>query len=174
MSPRLLIAVSLLALAMPAHSAAQRAPAAEPVAELSRCRGIPESAARLACYDQAADNLTRAIAAKQVVVLDRNDVRKTRRSLFGFSLPQLPFFGKDSDEAPEAKEIKGKLASARELGYGKWRVRLEEGAVWETTEAASGSVDPRAGDEVTIRKAALGSYFLKFGSSRGVRAKRVN
>lgn len=172
MSPRLLI-VLLLALALPAHAAAQRSRAAEPVAELSRCRGIPESATRLACYDQAADSLTRAIAAKQVVVLDRDDVRKTRRSLFGFTLPQLPFFGGGNDEPPEAKEIKAKLASARELGYGKWRVRLEEGAVWETTEAVSGST-PEAGQEVSIRKAALGSYFLKFGSTRAVRAKRVN
>lgn len=173
MSPRLLLAIPLAMLAMPANSAVQRAPAAEPMAELGRCRAIADSATRLACYDRAAGKLTQAIADKQVVVLDSNEVRKTRRGLFGFSLPQLPFFGKDGEDSPEAREISARLASVSQLGYGKWRVRLDDGAVWETTEA-SDAINPAAGQNVVIRKASLGSYFLRFGSSRGVRAKRVS
>ena len=143
------------------------------VQALASCRAQVDDAARLRCYDAAAGALTDATARGSVVLVDQEDVRKTRRSLFGFSLPKLPFFSgdKSADEAQE--ELTAKIASTGPVGYGKWRLRLEDGAVWETTESSSALRDPRAGNEVVIKRGPLGSYMIRIAGQRGVRAKRV-
>lgn len=171
----------LTPLAMMAAAVAQQGPAnaAQPLPQqvraLRECRVIADTSARLACYDTAAAALDQAVASRSVVVLGAEDVRRTKRSLFGFSLPRLPFLGsgKDGDSAEE-REIESTIASASEGAYGRWRVRLEEGGVWETTEAASGSNEPFAGAKVRIRRAALGSYLMNVGRSRALRVRRVS
>jgi hypothetical protein len=90
---------------------------------------------RLRCYDQTAAALTEAAASGKVVLVDQEDVRKTRRSLFGFSLPKIPFFSGDSSADEAQEELTAKIASASSIGNGKYRMRLEDGAVWDTTEA---------------------------------------
>ena len=166
---------------MMAAAAAQAAvanvaqPLPQQVQALRECRAIADTTSRLACYDRSAAALDQAVASRSVVVLGAEDVRRTRRSLFGFSLPRLPFFGdgKDEGDTPEESEIEGTLAAATQTGYGRWRVRLEEGGVWETTEAASASNEPFAGAKVRIRRAALGSYLMNVGRSRALRVRRV-
>jgi hypothetical protein len=155
-------------------AAAQQATPA-PIAALTACRGLTDAAARLACFDQAAAALDTAVSQKNLVVLDREAVRKTRRSLFGFGLPRLPFFGDDDDEneAPEAREITAAIASAQPFGYNKWRIKLEDGALWETTEAYRGFKQPGPGTKVVIKAGPLGSYVMRIGGERGVKAKRV-
>jgi hypothetical protein len=143
------------------------------VQALANCRSQADDAARLRCYDAAAGALTDATAKGSVVLVDQEDVRKTRRSLFGFSLPNLPFFSGDktADEAQE--ELTAKIASAGPAGYGKWRLRLEDGAVWETTESSATLRDPRVGNEVVIRRGPLGSYMVRIAGQRALRVKRV-
>lgn len=141
---------------------------------LMACRGIADNSARLACFDRNAAALQLAIANRQLVVLSPSDVRETRRSLFGFSLPKLPFFGGEGSEEPEVPEIASRVAAASSLGRGRWRIRLEDGAVWETRESAPNYVVPKPGASVRIRRAALGSYILKINTERAVRARRVN
>lgn len=156
---------------------------------LIACRGIPADAARLACFDGAASALDAAKAKKDIVILDRAEVQKTKRGLFGFNLPRLPFFGGedhgdgkrgdgkpdggDHDDGDDIKQIIGKAASTRALGNGKWQIVLDDGAIWHTTEALGGR-DPKVGQKVTIDRASLGSYFLNVDGGRTVRAKRVN
>ena len=143
------------------------------VRALAACRATADDAARLRCYDAAAGALTSAAAKGDVVVVDQQDLKKARRSLFGFSMPKLPFFGGDrsADEAPD--ELTAKITSARSLGHGKWQVRLEDGAVWETTEASSMVADPRPGNSVWIKKGALGGFMMRVAGQRALRAKRV-
>ena len=148
-------------------------PLPQQVRALRDCRSIADSASRLACYDRAAAALDQAVATRSVVVMGAEEVRQTKRSLFGFSLPRLPFFGGKDDDSGAEREIEGSLASAAPTGYGRWRVRLEEGGVWETTEAASASNEPFVGAKVRIRRAALGSYLMNVGRSRAIRVRRV-
>jgi hypothetical protein len=138
---------------------------------LAACRALTEAAARLACYDEASARLAQAVDRKDVVVLDRQEISQTRRSLFGFSLPRIALFR--GDTAEEQSEIVAKVASVRELGNGKWQIRLEDGAVWETTEASMAVNDPRPGDEVKIKRAALGGYMIRIAGQRVLRARRV-
>lgn len=166
---RALPAAALALIAAPAL-AADRPAALE---ALRSCQAITADAERLACYDRAAAALNASVEKKEVVVLDQQDVKKTKRSLFGFTLPRIGIFGdgdKDND-APEFTEIETTVTRVRGLGYGKFNFTIEDGAVWQTTEAVS--MAPQPGDKVTIKRAALGSYFIKFGRSRAVKGMRV-
>ena len=70
-------------------------------------------------------------------------------------------------------EITATVASASALGYGKYRVRIEDGAIWETTEGWPTLREPRRGDTVVIKRGSLGSYLMKIDGQRGLKAKRV-
>jgi len=146
-------------------------PNATPIGSVTACRSVADSAARLACYDSAAAALDLAVTSKDLVVLSPGDVKETRRSLFGFSLPKLPFLG---DRDQEETEITAKLKGARSLGYGKWRLVLEDGAVWETTEGNRDQVIPRVGTSVKIKRGVLGSYMINIDGTRGVKAVRIS
>lgn len=142
---------------------------------LLNCRGIADNAARLACYDQSAGALEQAEAKKDLVVVDRREIRETKKSLFGFTLPKLGLFGGGDDEKDEQKDemtqLESTVASARAVGGGRWSLRLASGGTWETMSTLN--AEPRAGDKVRIRKASLGSYLGQVGIDRGVRFRRV-
>lgn len=162
------IASLLIMSAVPAGAQGQGGD--NPVDAVAACRAITDTTARLACFDTAAAALVAARDRKDVVVLDQAEVKKTRRSLFGFNLPRIKLFG-DGDTEQE-KELETTVESARALGYGKWALRTAEGANWQTTESAPFTL--RSGQNIVIRRAALGSYMLKLGNERAVRAVRVN
>jgi hypothetical protein len=178
----MLAAAFLFALG-PAAAQTPPAPAPAPgggndlVNALAACRGIGDAARRLACYDDAATRLTQAVSRNDLVVLNREDIRQTHRSLFGFHLPRLPIFGhgggsaEQADEAPA--EITATIASVRSLGYDKWQIRLEDGAIWQTTESSSYIQAPHAGNSVVIRRGPLGSYLIRIQGQRAVRAMRT-
>jgi hypothetical protein len=167
-----LSALVLLSLSAAPVGAADTPPAA--LATLRACQGITAAAERLACYDRAAAALNTAVDNKEVIVLDQQDVKRTKRSLFGFTLPRISIFGdggkSDRDEA-EFVQIETTVRQARSLGYGKVSFTTEEGAVWQTTEP--GYAMPKPGDKVIIRRAALGSYFIRFERERTVKGMRV-
>ena len=163
-----------LALLLPVSAAAaQDAPA--PIRGLAACRAIADDGQRLACFDREAAALVTSVEKKETVLLDKQEVRKTKRSLFGFSLPRLPFFGggdKDDDkQEQEFTQIEAPIKTVRNIGYGRFRFSLEEGALWETTEGVNAF--PKPGQTVVIKKGALGSYFIKFEGSRSVKGMRV-
>ncbi len=152
--------------------------AADPLKPLVDCRTIADATARLACYDKEVDSLKRSVDLKEVTIVDKEQIKETRRGLFGFNIGKLPLFGKkDGAKDGEDQEddiLVATITSVRGLPYGFWRFTIEGGAVWETTAASSSARDPAAGMSVELKKAALGSYFVKINGGRAVRAKRVN
>ena len=146
---------------------------AESVSAIANCRSQSRDEDRLRCYDKAAAALDEAIKSGTVVLVDRDTMKKTRRSLFGLSLPYLPFFGGDDEKEPqEAKEITAKVKFAQPAGYEMWLLELETGAFWQTTEATPSLMMPRPGTQITIRKSVAGGYMLHMGQRR-IRARRV-
>ncbi|SFS11483.1 hypothetical protein [Sphingomonas jatrophae] len=144
----------------------------------TRCRAITAPEARLDCFDKAAAALEQAVASKDVRIIDRQDIKTARRSLFGFTLPRVGLFGGGGkDEADDEKgegftELNTKIVSVREAGNGRMELRLEqEGMVWMTTDPMS--FPPKAGKAIRIRKGALGNYFLAIDGERSVRGVRV-
>lgn len=144
---------------------------------LSACRAITEDKARLACFDTASAAFSTAVAQQEIVVLDKKQVQETRKGLFGFRLPKLPFFGgDDGDERGEDKgmiELTTTIKNTASMGNDKWRLVLADGATWVTTDPML-DVTPKPGKAITIKKAMFGSYNLSVAGSRVVKARREN
>ena len=165
-----LILVPAALAAKPAAPAAAARP--EAFEALVRCRAIAEDAARLRCFDQAAAALEQAAEKRDVVIVDRAQVRQTRRTLFGLELPHLNLFGGGDDKGEEVSQIEGVIASAHQNGNGQWVVRLEDGGVWAQVDDNPIAIWPKAGQKVEVKKAALGSYMMRVNGQPGVRVRR--
>ena len=140
--------------------------------DIIACRSITDAAARLQCFDTATQALETATANKQVVMLDQGEVRKTKKSLFGFALPNIPFFGESAeDQANEFKEIEGALANVQTLPYSMYQFTAANAGTWQTTEGTSAFL--KNGKKFKIKRAALGSYILVL-DNKGIRVKRVS
>lgn len=170
---RAAITLVLLSFAAAGHAQDKKGPTNALVDAVVRCKGETADDARLRCYDIAVAQLSEATARGSIVVVDKEDVRRTRRSLFGFALPKLPFFGSDDSSDGQPDEIEAKIKSVRGLGYGKWVIELDTGAKWQTTETTGPTRDPRPGQTIKIKKGAMGGYFLTVEGGRGVRGMRV-
>jgi hypothetical protein len=172
---KMLTAIVLAALvpaAAPAKPKAQDARSNALIRALSDCRGIADEKARLGCYDQAGARLAEAVDKKELVVLDQQEIRETRRSLFGFSVPNIPLFR--GEGGGDNGELETTIAGAASLGGGKWRIRLEDGAIWDTNESWLGLSDPRPGQTIVIKRGTLGNYFLRINGQRGIRGRRLS
>tara|TARA_R110000824_G_scaffold65622_8_gene170779 strand:+ start:320 stop:889 length:570 start_codon:yes stop_codon:yes gene_type:complete len=142
--------------------------------DLIACKDIAEPTARLACFDAKVTALQTAQTTNQVVIADREQVREARRGLFGLTLPRIKLFDGDGDEGDQIEEIDGIVKSARTFRSGKWVIRLEDGAVWQQTDTPRGSMrDPKSGDSITIKRAALGSFMAKVNDGRAFKVKRI-
>ena len=174
----LLPAVLLAFLPVTAAAAQERAQAPqrpELFEALVRCRTITDDAVRLQCFDSAAAALQTATERREVVVVDRQQVRESRRRLFGLSLPRLPIFGGGDDEEDEADEIdhiESEIVSAHQVGYGRWVVRLEDGSTWAQTDDTPIAARPRAGQTVRVNRGVLGSFMMRVNGQPGVRVRR--
>lgn len=174
--PRLntLGAILLVATAGPAVAQAQGRTAKAPpagVAKLLECRSIAADSERLACFDRQSADFAGAVARRDVVMIDRDQARETRRSLFGFSLPDFGGLIGGGDE-DEIREINAELASAT-YDQGGLRVTLKDGSSWAQTDDARLGRIPGPGAPVRIRRGSFGSYMMKVGNLPAVRARRV-
>lgn len=154
-----------------AQDAADTGQSALLIDKITACRAIGDAGQRLACFDQAATALAKARNDRQMVVLDRGEVRQKRQSLFGLRLPEIQLFGRDEAKEPEIREVRSKVVRLARYGRDQWTVWLEQGGVWRTTEKAR--FDPEVGQSVRIFKAAMGSFRASFDDNLAVRIERV-
>ncbi|HEV2818479.1 MAG TPA: hypothetical protein VGW40_14800 [Allosphingosinicella sp.] len=143
---------------------------------LVRCRALTDDAARLRCFDAASAALASAAERRELVVISREQVRESRRRLFGLALPRLPIFGGGGDDdRPDEEEIdhiESTVASASQDGYGHWAVRLQDGSLWVQTDNNVLALRPRPGHPVVVQRAALGSYMMRVNRQPGIRVRR--
>lgn len=138
---------------------------------LADCRAVADGVQRLACYDKAAATLDQAEAMGEIVIVDREQARTVRKQAFGFTLPSLSVF--DRGEKPvEMDEIRLKIVAVHRGADGKWVFRLEGGHNWRQIDTGELSRPPKPGGEVTIKRAALGSYKLSTGGAAAIRVSR--
>jgi hypothetical protein len=159
-----------------ANADAKPLPRAESFQRVLDCRTIPDNDQRLACYDAQVARLDAAAERAEVVIVDQAEVKKARRGLFGFSLPDLGglFGGKDGNQGEdEVNEIIATIDYARDTGYGNWLITLDDGAKWQQIGGTL-TFPPKHGQPIRIRRAALGSYFVNVNKQPAIRAKRVN
>lgn len=169
------IITAIIAVAEPATAKdKQRASPSPLVAAIDRCRQIADSAQRLACYDTAANALVQAANSGAVAVVDQNEIRKARHSLFGFTLPKIPFFSGDETADEAQKQLDSTITSVHMLANGYYRIVIaDNNAVWETSDSSISFDPPRVGQKITIIRGPLGSYFLRVNGQVGVRGRRV-
>ncbi|HEY5106407.1 MAG TPA: hypothetical protein VII73_06490 [Caulobacteraceae bacterium] len=166
--------LALLALSIAAPVPAAETPSVAPVVQgVIDCRKIPEADARLACFDKAAASLEVSQAKGDLVTLDRQQRRTVRRQAFGLILPSLAMF--DRGEKPEdVDRATFTIASAYRNAAGKWVMRMDDGAMWRQIDDNTLFRAPHQGSTADIRKAALGSFFLKVDGQPAIRAHRDN
>lgn len=143
---------------------------AAPVQQIYDCRTIADDAARLACFDRTVAALVDAETKREVTIADKETVTKTRRGLFGFSLPRIGLFGGGDDD--ELKELEAVVKSASIDRSGKYRIVMEDGAVWQQIDTTALPRQPKPGQTVKIRAASMGSYFANVDGQRAIRMKR--
>lgn len=140
------------------------------IRSLMGCRSIADAGLRLACFDREIEAMDQAIAAKNLVVVDREKARAAKRSLFGFSIPDFGgLFGGGDDDVGE---IESTIRSVGRNAEGGYVITLADGSVWSQTDDWPG-LDPRPGKKVIVKRAALGSFRLMIPGQNGIKVKRI-
>lgn len=176
MSKRLTIGLLLASLVSGSPAAARDDNPPKPaaaVAKLAACRAVTDDTARLACFDREVAAFDVAVRERKVAVVDQEDIRKTRRTLFGISLPRVKLFGDAEDGEPELKEVVAVIRSTSQGEGGRIVFTLQDGAVWAQTDDYPVFYAVKPGQKVTIKRASLGSFFADFEKTVTVRAKRL-
>lgn len=181
MTRRLPLLLVLLLVGAPALAIAQRgqdAPQPRPQSfeAVVRCRAIADPTERLACFDTAVAALQTAQERRDVVMVDRQQVREGRRRLFGLALPRIPIFGggdDDDDNDQDAVRSLESTVSAVSSSGSQYQVTLADGSVWLQVDNNALAVAPRAGHRVVVNRGALGSYMMRIMNQPGIRVRRV-
>jgi hypothetical protein len=172
-----LIFAVLTVIAVPLMARAEEAPKVPgQIAALQACRAKADAAERLACYDKAVDVLSAATASRDLVVIDKAEVKQARKGLFGFTLPRIPFLSSkegDPDDDADSRELQTTVVSARRWNRIYWRFSVEGGGTWETTEDKRGFTDPKPGASVIIERGTLGAYYAKIGRGGRAAVRRI-
>jgi len=135
--------------------------------ELSHpCAAVEDPAARLACYDDAFPRPPAAAAQEQAA--EAPELVET----FGLTEAQLQARDPERAQAPRVERIEATVVGIRHLSSGERVVTLDNGQVWLQTEiTVRGHL--AAGDQVVIRRAALGSFQLVTPGRVALRVRRI-
>ena len=138
------------------------------------CKTLTDSAARLQCYDQAVAQFEAATTRGELLLVDRQQVRRTRQRLFGLTLPDINIFGGRERSEDQPRSITGEVAEAsNDRGRSPWIVTLRDGAVWAQTDGTMLALEPRPGTPVVINRGLVGNYIMRIGRQPGIRVRRV-
>ncbi|HUG45043.1 MAG TPA: hypothetical protein VMK31_00845 [Sphingomicrobium sp.] len=152
---------------------AQKTKGAEVPAQVQRlmdCRAIAAPEERLGCFDRETAAMGQAIASSNLVVVDREQARAAKRSVFGFSVPNFGgLFGGGDDDV---SQIESTIKSTSRNALGGWIITLADGSVWSQTDDWPG-LDPRQGKTVIVKRGALGSFRLMIPGENGIKVKRI-
>lgn len=171
MQIRVLAFISIFVVAGTARADA----AGDASAEFAKCTGIADSAARLKCFDAAAQGANGAAAQPAREVPGKADG-------FGFSVPEPVTRVEDFGKPPPPPKITQITATVLELGRtlrGRSIFVLDNGQVWRQIDGDdTGVQDPQPGKtmKVAIEMGAplLGNYNLRIeGSNALIRVRRV-
>jgi hypothetical protein len=131
------------------------------------CAGVEEASARLACYDKAFPP-----AAGATTMADIEARRQRALEEFGLNRQQVIERLPEQLREAEPDRIEGTVKGVVVRASGERVITLDSGQVWVLTQVTSrGRL--AAGDRVTIREAALGSYMLVTSTGVALRAKRL-
>jgi hypothetical protein len=137
------------------------------------CRALTDGAKRLACFDAAVAAMEDAEAKGDLVTMDREQRREVRRQAFGLSLPAFTLFD-HGEKSEDVDKLTAQVAEASKTGTGRWVIRLEGGATWRQIDDTDLYKTPHPGSVAVLRRAALGSFFMKIDGDSAFRVHRDN
>lgn len=142
---------------------------------LRGCRALAGRNERVICYDAKVGALLGAVEAGDVRLVDREQVRKSRRQLFGLTLPDVDILKADAKEKLEEESslFETTIATGRQIAPTSWRFTTIEGAVWEINNPVRRIAPLEPGDKVVFKSASLGYYFIRINGQIGVKGRRV-
>jgi hypothetical protein len=157
--------------AAPKESNVSAPPAA--ITRVNACRSIAAAAERLACFDREVAAMAAAQAKGDLVAMDRQQVRRTKRSLFGLALPDLGVFGDSDSIEGDATSLETTIRRVVQNADGKYVFTLAEGGRWQQLDSRNFIVDPAPGQTIRIRQAAMGSYLANVNKQNAIRVRRI-
>lgn len=134
--------------------------------EFVACSRIQKNAERLACYDRAVAYLGQP-AGQQTAA-------PSPETSFGLqaSVPQPPAAARETTKDDEVTSITARVTKVSADREGKKVLELDNGQTWRELNK-SGYLSIEIGDEITITRAALGSFMMSAPNSRPFRVRRV-
>jgi hypothetical protein len=126
------------------------------------CTRLGDDASRLSCYD-AAFGVSKPPAAEHTGVAKTEPLAR-----FGDSGALHP-----NSQTDLPKSITVHIQQATPLAYGLYRLTLENGQVWRTSQGDS-ALEFKANDMVTISRRVMGGYEVSLtGRNASVNATRI-
>ena len=153
---------------------ASRRPPLSSLNQLLDCRNLASNESRLACFDSQAARLAQETATGELVPVYKSEIAEARRGLFGIDQLKVPGFLATQETDTELSEIETRLEAARRQGVGPWRFVLADGSSWDQIDSSDPYFSNRAGTQVRIRRASMGSYLMTIGRSPAIRVTRRN
>ncbi|MEQ8827695.1 MAG: hypothetical protein RIC82_07960, partial [Parvibaculum sp.] len=101
------------------------------------------------------------------------DVRRTRRQLFGLSVPDVGILAGDEKDREATDTLTTRITSVRYRPRRRAEFTTAEGARWQIFKVPRRLADIEPGDEVEFKKASLGTYFIRINGQMGVKGKRI-
>ncbi|QWC56240.1 hypothetical protein F7D01_03280 [Erythrobacter sp. 3-20A1M] len=141
------------------------------IGDVILCQEITDSSQRLECFDGNVRELQRVRDAKEIIVVSRENLAKSRRNLFGFPSSDAPFVNGGSEAEEEKIEELTTTIKSVGGGEGHYVLTLENGAVWEQSESGY-MTEPKSGESIVIKRAILGNYMARISGRPAFRIKR--
>lgn len=160
---------------------ATRGMAADALARLVACREVQDGAARLACYDRESAALQPAQPPGASPVAPPPQPSPAAAAVQAsspreqFGLPEGKIKAQEvaaGARPADASKIEAHLLGVSTAADGRAVFRLDNDQTWRAL-APEGELLARAGDEVTISRGWLGSYWLQLKSGRGCKVTRI-
>lgn len=152
---------------------------------LRACMSESDSARRLACFDRESARLVDTSApvarradppaAAPASVAAPPAAAASAEDKFGYrgNIARAELDKKQAQEKTEFEQLTGRISEIATLPHGELRLTLDNGQVWQQ-KAGDRGLRVKVGDEVTIKRASLGSFLLSSSGANGVmRVSRV-
>lgn len=147
----------------------------DPVGKVYACASEPDSAKRLACYDEAVGRMKKAEAEGEVTTYSRAEIATIQKEAFGLTASSAP---------PEVEKAAGKKPVEKldnvEVSIVSWRtdpsgnlvLTTDTGQVWRQSDSTRVTLRGAGPWPARIRSGSFTAFFIKVGDQAAMRAKR--
>lgn len=169
--------IPFILLIAPALVQGQDAGTTRGVEMFNQCATITKDADRLQCFDrvtrQMRDTPELRGTASTAPSRSRTPASATQQRA-DFGLDAVRQRETRARQPKKLERVRVRAAAAKEFLPDRWAILLQDGAIWEMTEAVADFRPPRPGQTVSIRRGMLGGYIMNADGQTGVRVKRVS